>query len=288
MTGTISQLTAPNQFVEAADGVRYSFRRYGNPDTSAVPLLLLQHFRGNLDNWDPTLVDALAEQREVVLLDNAGVGGSSGAVHTSVQDMAQGVVAFTNALGLTRYDLLGFSLGGFVAQVVATIRPHQVRRLVLAGTGPEGGRNMPGATVWTGELLASLIADEPGAEDLLGLFFERTETSRTAGTEFIQRIFTREKDRDESTDLATREAQFTAIMNWGIPDETRLARLVAISQPTLVANGDNDIVVPTENSHRLAEHIPNARLSIYPDAGHGFLFQHAEQFGAEVNAFLGH
>jgi pimeloyl-ACP methyl ester carboxylesterase len=287
MSEAISQVTAPNRAVDAADGVRYAYRRYGNTASPALPLVLLQHFRGNLDNWDPLVVDVLAEEREIVLFDNAGVGGSTGAVPSDIQDMAQGVVSFTNAVGLARYDVLGFSLGGFVAQALTMIRPYQIRRLVLAGTGPEGGRNMPGATVWSGDILRSLILDEQGADDLLTLFFERTESSINAGKEFIGRLFTREEDRDRPVDLAARDAQITAIMRWGVRDDTRLARLAAIAQPTLVANGDNDLVVPTENSHRLGRHLPNARVSIYPDAGHGFLNQYPGEFAAEVNAFLG-
>jgi pimeloyl-ACP methyl ester carboxylesterase len=283
-----TQLTAPNQSIKAADGVRYAFRRYGNPDTSAVPLLMLQHFRGNIDGWDPQLVDTLAQEREVILLDYAGVGGSGGALRTDIEGMAQDVVAFTNAAGLKKFDLLGFSMGGFVAQVVAMIRPHLVRRLVLAGTGPEGGANMPNAITWSGDVLEALTRDEVTAESHVGLFFENTETSRELGFAYLSRIFSRTEDRDAPTDAAVREAQLTAIMKWSVPDTSRLGRLAAISQPTLVANGDNDIVVPTENTYRLAQHIPNATVSIYPDAGHGFLFQYPEAFGAEVNKFLGH
>lgn len=146
---------------------------------------------------------------------------------------------------------------------------------------------MPTA-VWTGQLLDSLTKDEPGAEDLLIIFFEATQSSREKGMEFVQRIFAREKDRDELTDLATRDGQLTAIATWGVPDESRLARLAAITQPTLVANGDNDRVIPTQNTYLLADRIPNAKLSIYPDAGHGFLWQYPADFAAEVNAFLGH
>jgi pimeloyl-ACP methyl ester carboxylesterase len=285
MPGTITQLTASNDSIEAPNGVRYAYRRYGNAGSSALPLVFFQHFRGNLDNWDPILVDTIAEQREVILLDNAGVGGSSGKVPSTVAEMAVDAIAFTDALGLRMYDLHGFSMGGFVAQEVALARPHQVRRLVLTGTGPQGGRHMHG---WTGEILESCIRDEPGPGDLLTLFFERTETSRARGTEFIQRIFTRTEARDEPTDLATRDAQLTAIATWGIPDETRLLRLAGLPQPALVANGDNDLVVPTENTYLLGEYLRNARVSIYADAGHGFLFQYPAEFGTEVNEFLGH
>ena len=283
MYGDVTQITAKNESVEAANGVRYAYRRYGNTGTSALPLVFFQHYRGNIDNWDPILVDAIAEQREVILLDNTGVGDSTGRVPSTVAEMGVDAIAFTDALGLRVYDLHGFSMGGFVAQEVALMRPHQVRRLVLSGTGPQGGRHMHG---WVDEIREACLRDEPGAEDLLTIFFERTETSRTKGAEYIQRIFSRTEDRDEPTDLATRDAQLTAIGTWGIPDETRLNRLAGITQPTLVANGDNDLVVPTENTYLLGEYLRNARTSIYPDAGHGFLFQYPHEFATEVNLFL--
>jgi pimeloyl-ACP methyl ester carboxylesterase len=284
MTETIGQLTAPNLRVEAANGVRYVYRRFGNAETSALPLLMLIHYRANLDNWDPALVDALAQEREVVLIDNIGVAGSSGMTPSTVGEMALGVIAFTDALDLYSYDVLGFSLGGFVAQEVAMRRPYAVRRLVLAGTGPEGGRDMH---VYSGRIRAIAVSDEPAIEDLLTLFFEDTATSQARGQEFLKRIQTRRTDRDELADLATRDAQLSAISTWGVPDPTRLNRLAAITQPVLVANGDNDRMVPTENTHLLAQHLPNATLRIYPDAGHGFLFQCPAEFAAEVNAFLG-
>jgi len=284
MTESIGQLTAPNLQVEAANGVRYIYRRFGNAESSALPLLMLVHYRANLDNWDPALVDALAQEREVVLVDNIGVGGSSGTSPSTVGEMALGAIAFTDALDLHRYDLLGFSLGGFVGQEVALRRPYAVRRLVLAGTGPEGGRNMH---VYSGKIREIALSDQPAIEDLLTLFFEPTESSQALGREFIKRILTRRTDRDELVDLATRDAQLSAISTWGIPDRTRLHRLAAITQPVLVANGDNDRMVPTENTHLLAQHLPNATLRIYPDAGHGFLFQNPAEFAAEVNAFLG-
>ena len=285
MHGNVTQLSARNERIEAANGVRYAYRRYGNPGSPAPPLVFLQHYRGNLDNWDPALVDTIAEQREVILLDNAGVAGSSGKVPSTAAEMAVDAIAFTDALGLRTYDLHGFSLGGFVAQEVALMRPHQVRRLVLTGTGPQGGRHMHG---WTGEILQSALHDQQGAEDLLTIFFARSAASRAKGMEFVQRIFTRTEARDDPTDLATRDAQLTAIATWGIPDETRLRRLAGITQPVLAANGDNDLMIATENTHLLGEYLPDATVRIYPDASHGFLFQYPVEFGMEVNDFLGH
>jgi pimeloyl-ACP methyl ester carboxylesterase len=279
----MNQLTAPNLSIDAADGIRYAYRRFGDATTDTVPLLFLQHFRGNLDNWDPDLVDAIAQQREVILVDYAGVGGSSGQPRTDVTAGAQDILAFTDALGLRRIDLLGFSLGGFVAQEVTLIRPQLVRRLVLAGTGPQGGADMHG---FTPDVYALATPDEPTGDNLVSLFFSPSQHSTAKGWEFIQRIFTRQEDRDEPTDLRARDAELDAITKWGVPDPTRLNRLAAITQPVLAANGENDIMVPTKNTELLGKHLPNATVKIFPDSGHGFLFQYPAEFAAEVNTFL--
>jgi pimeloyl-ACP methyl ester carboxylesterase len=278
-----SQLTAPIRAIEAPNGVSYAYRRFGDTGSDAPPLLLLQHFRGNLENWDPALVDVLAQSREVILLDNAGVGRSTGTTPRSVTQMAYDALAFVDALALREIDLLGFSLGGFVAQELALIRPYLVRRLVLAGTGPQGGIGLHDLAP---EVRAAMTAEEPSAEGLLFLFFEPSETSVAKGWEFVQRIFAREQDRDAEVARATYEAQFDALMQWGIPDATRLSRLIGIRQPALVANGVHDIVVPTPNTYLLFDHLPNAQIEIYPDAGHGFLFQYAEEFAQRVTEFL--
>jgi pimeloyl-ACP methyl ester carboxylesterase len=283
MTTTVlpSQYTAPNLTVDAANGTTYAYRRYGKPGT--VPVVFFQHFRGNLDNWDPALVDDIAAEREVLLFDAGGVGLSTGPAATSFAASGRDALAFIDALGLTSVDLFGFSIGGFVAQEVALQRPHLVRRMILAGTGPQGGREMHG---WINEARAHAMKDVQGAEDILYLFFGPSQASQAKGMEFVDRIFTRTEDRDTLPDLAVRDAQSAAIIEWGIRDFARLARLASIQAPTLVANGDNDIMIPTVNSYLLAGHLPNARLTIYPDAGHGFLFQYPHEFAAETNAFL--
>jgi pimeloyl-ACP methyl ester carboxylesterase len=267
--------------VAAANGTAYAYRRFG--PTGTVPVVFFQHFRGNLDNWDPALVDDIAGEREVVLFDASGVGMSTGKVPTSFQQFGSDALAFIDALGLTEIDLFGFSIGGFVAQEVALQRPHLVRRIILAGTGPQGGRNMHG---WSPEARGHAMKDEQGAEDILYLFFSPSPESQAKGVEFVNRIFTRTEDRDTTPDLTARDAQSAAIIEWGIRDSSKLVRLENITAPTLVANGDNDIMVPTVNSYLLAGHLPNARLIIYPDANHGFLFQYPHEFAAEVNAFL--
>jgi pimeloyl-ACP methyl ester carboxylesterase len=280
-----SQITTPNLHVEAADGVTYRYRRFGAPDESGLPLVCLIHFRATLDNWDPELVDALAAEREVILVDLAGVGGTTGTTPNTVEEMASNVFAFLDAVKLHSYDLLGFSLGGFIAQEVALSRPWQVRRLVLAGTTPRGGQDIH--MYAAGHIRDTALLDAPAPESLLVLFFEKSTSSQAMGVEFLKRLALRTAERDAPSALAVRDAQLTAISAWGVRDETRLQRLASIQQPVLVANGDNDEMVPTKNTYLLAEHLPNANLSIYPDAGHGFLFQYPAEFATEVNAFLG-
>jgi pimeloyl-ACP methyl ester carboxylesterase len=276
------QLTTENLSLEVGD-VSFVYRRFGNERTAAPPLVMLQHFRGNLDSWDPALVDRLAQDREVILLNNRGVGGSTGVVPEDVTTMARDALAFIDALQLKQVDLLGFSLGGHVAQELVLLRPRLVRRVVLAGTAPQGG---PDLHRWSDDVYSHATADEPGADDLLSLFFTQSEESRAKGMESIGRLYQREVDRDEPTDLATRDAQLAAITAWGIPDESKLNRLAGITQPTFVANGDNDTMMHTQNSHLLAERLPNAQLRIYPDANHGFLNQYPDQFADDVHAFL--
>lgn len=277
----MSQYSAPNLTTEASNGTSYTYRRFGKAETT--PVVFLQHFRGNLDNWDPALIDAVAAEREVILVDNSGVGLSTGVTPNTVNGLASDILAFIDDLGLTQIDLFGFSMGGFVAQEIALRRPRLIRRLILSGTGPQGGR---GFHVWCGETGERAYRDIQDGEDALYLFFSPTETSRAKGTEFIRRIFARDHDRDETPALSVRDAHAEVVADWGIPDMTKLARLAGITQPTLVANGDSDIMVPTVNSYLLAGHIPNAKLIIYPDAGHGFLFQYPNEFAAEVNKFL--
>jgi pimeloyl-ACP methyl ester carboxylesterase len=281
-TATGTTLTAENRSLEI-DGATLRYRRFGDSEGGTPPLICLQHFRGNLDNWDPALLDSLAAGREVILLDNRGVGGSTGVVPDNVEDMARDALRFIDALELTHVDVLGFSLGGYIAQEIALVRPRLVRRLVLAGTAPQGA---PGIHRWSDEVYALATPDVPNPEGFVRLFFSGPEKTRAKGTEYFARISARSADPDEQTDLGARDAQLEAITRWGIPDPSKLARLDGITQPTLVAAGDDDKMMLTENSRLLAQHLPNARLSIYPDSGHGFLDQYPEQFGEAVRAFL--
>jgi pimeloyl-ACP methyl ester carboxylesterase len=280
----LTQLTAPTLTVEAPNGVTYAYRRFGRSESDSPPLLFLQHFRGNLDNWDPLLVDGIAARREVILLDNTGVGLSSGKVPATVTEMARDAIAFLDELEVDRIDLLGYSLGGMVAQELALLRPRIVRRIILAGTGPRGGGQQMHGWILDIERIANNEGN--GIEELLHIFFEVTETSRALGREYVQRAFSRTEGADRPNGREVARAQYDAIVEWGIPDPTQLNRLAGITQRTLVANGSNDMMIPTINSQILADHLPNARLRIYPDAAHGFLFQYPRQFAELVTEFL--
>ncbi len=271
----------PNELVSAANGVNYAYRDTGGEDE--VPLVLLQHFRGNLDNWDPALIDALATARRVVTFDNAGVGGSTGTTPDTIGQMARDAIAFLAAMGISQADLLGFSIGSFVAQQITLTRPAIVRRLVLASSAPRGAAGMHG---WAPEVIGAIGTPQTSPEAYLGVFFTPSAPSRQAGQEALRRMYARTEDRDKATTWATREAQYDAVCTWGIPDHGLLQRLGAIDMPVFVANGDSDPMILPRYSYLLAGLIPHAEVIIYPDSAHGFLFQHHAQFAADVEAFL--
>jgi pimeloyl-ACP methyl ester carboxylesterase len=270
----------PNKLVSAANGVDYAYREAGD---GGVPLVLLQHFRGNLDSWDPELIDALASGRRVVMFDNTGVGGSSGQTPDTIRQMARDAVAFITALGLGQADILGFSIGSFVAQEIALIRPAIVRRLVLASSAPQGAAGMHG---WAPEVIGAVGTPQTNPEGYLGVFFTRSPASRQAGQESLRRISARTQDRDTPATWQTREAQYDAVCTWGIPDHALLQRLSCLQMPVFVANGDSDPMILPHYSHLLAGLIPQARAKIYPDSAHGFLFQHHAEFSRDVDEFL--
>ena len=278
---TMSYADTTSRRVAANNAIEYAYRDLGE---SEVPLVLLQHFRGNLDNWDPALVDALAAGRRAVTFDNVGVGATSGATPSTVEAMAHDAIAFVDAIGLERIDLLGFSIGSFVAQGIALIRPDLVRRLVLASAAPQGAPGMHG---WAPEVIAAVGGREPNPQGYLDVFFANTDTSRQAGQEAAGRIFGRTTNRDEPTSWQTRQAQYDAICAWGIPNHALLERVTGIQLPVFVANGDSDPMILPRYSYLLAGLLPDARLKIYPDSAHGFLFQHHSEFAADVHAFLG-
>ena len=273
-----THVTAPTRFVEA-NGIRYAYRRFGSE--SGTPLVFLQHFRGGLDNWDPLVTDGLAQGRPAILFNNAGVASSSGETSDTVDAMADHLTTFVNALGLPQIDVLGFSIGGYVAQSFVLRHPHLVRRLVLVGTGPRNGE--PGKDPRILEVAGNPI---PVCEDFLFLFFSPSEASQAAGRAFWERRHQR-MDADPPSSIQTMKAQQAALMEWRQPRGERYADLKAIKQPTLVVNGNDDIMVPTINSFTLSQHIPNAQLIVYPDSGHGALFQYPELFVAHTELFLG-
>jgi pimeloyl-ACP methyl ester carboxylesterase len=270
----------PNKQVSAANGVGYAYRDTG---AGGVPLVLLNHFRGNLDSWDPALVDALATNRRVIVFDNAGVGGSTGVTPDTIGQMARDAIAFLAAMEFGRVDLLGFSIGSFVAQEITLIRPAIVRRLVLASSAPQGAAGMHG---WAAEVIGAVGKPQTSADEYIEVFFAPSPSSRKAGQETVRRQYARTEDRDVATTWATREAQYDAVCSWGIPDHGALQRVAAIGHPVFVANGDSDPMIRPHYSYLLAGLIPQAAVKIYPDSAHGFLFQHHAEFAADVEAFL--
>jgi pimeloyl-ACP methyl ester carboxylesterase len=272
--------TAPTQCIEAR-AVKYAYRRFGA--AMGTPVVFLQHFRGGLDNWDPKVTDGLARNRPVILFNNAGVASSGGEPVDTVSAMAKHVVTFINALGLKQVDLLGFSLGGFVAQQVGIEYPDLIRRVVLAGTGPQGGEGMDS---FTPKVAEHATRGTPVLEDFLYLFFSPSETSQAAGRAFWDRRHTR-TDQDIPSSMAAMGAQAAAMASWGaVPKTDRYGQLKNIKQPVLVVNGHDDIMVPTINSFILQQRIPNATLILYPDSGHGAIFQYPDLFVSHAGIFL--
>jgi pimeloyl-ACP methyl ester carboxylesterase len=280
--GLVTYVDAENQVLNASNGVDYAYRTTGASD--APPLVLLQHFRGNLDNWDPALIDALAPDRRVITFDNRGVAASTGATPSTIAQMALDAVDFIDALGVAQVDLLGFSIGSFVAQEIVLVRPSIVRNVVLASSAPQGASGMHG---WAPDVIGAVGKPETSAAEYLSVFFANSEASLAAGQQVAGRIFgARTLDRDAPTSWQTRLAQYDAVCAWGQPNHSLLERLSAIDRPVFVANGDSDPMILPRYSYLLAGLIPDARLKIYPDAAHGFLFQHHAEFAADVDAFL--
>ena len=277
---TAGYLRAPNLTVTGANGVEYCYRQLG-PDTR--PVIFFQHFRGNLDNWDPALVDGFAANRRVVTFDNVGVGGSTGQTPNSVRQMAADALIFMTALGLGHVDLMGFSIGSFVAQEIALQRPDVVARIVLASAAPQGASGMHG---WAPAVMKSVGQPQPDPRGYLSVFFAGSEASQEAGMQTLGRINARTEDRDAQTSWQTRLAQYDAVCDWGIPNASMLERVGAIATPTLITNGDSDPMILPRYSHLLGGLIPDSKVKIYPDAAHGFLFQHHEEFAADCLEFL--
>jgi len=271
--------TVPTQFVEA-NGVRFAYRRFGHSQNQLPPLVFNQHFRGTMDYWDPAVTEGLAEDRETILFNNAGIGNSSGEVPTSIPQMGANAIAFIRALELTKVDVLGFSIGGMVAQEIAIQAPDLVRRLILVGTGPRGADM---AASKSAEIFAATYQHP---EDLwLSVHFSPSPTSQAAGREFLKRKLQR-TDRDPEVTEQAALAQREAIEKYVSQREGTPELLKQIRQPTLIVQGSNDVIIPTANSYTMQQLIPNAELIVYPDANHGSFYQYPELFVSQANQFL--
>ena len=269
---------APTKTVDVG-GARFAYRQLG-ADTG-VPVILLTHLAAVLDNWDPRVVDGIAAQRRVIAFDNRGVGGSTGRTPDTIRAMARDAVTFIQALGLEQVDLHGFSMGGMVAQVIAQEEPHLVRKLILTGTGPAGGEGIRNVTRLSHLDTIRGLATLQDPKQFL--FFTRTANGKRAGKAFLARLKERSSSRDKAISIKSYAAQLKAIHRWGLETPHDLS---VIHHPVLVANGESDRMVPTKNSHDLAHRLPDSELVIYPDAGHGGIFQYHEEFVAKALELL--
>jgi pimeloyl-ACP methyl ester carboxylesterase len=263
-----------------ADGVVFAYRELGtnNPGT---PVVFLVHLAAVLDNWDPRVVDGFAAKRRVITFDNRGVGASSGSPATSIEQMAKDAITFIKAMGLEQVDLFGFSMGGMIAQEIALMEPQLVRKMIVAGTGPAGGEGISKvARVTYLDIVRGFLTHQDPKQFL---FFTRTPGGIRAGKEFLARLKERSQDRDKEATVTVLQAQLKALRRWGSKER---ADLSAIHQPVLVANGDSDRMVPSKNTRDLARRLPNSDLIIYPDSGHGAVFQFHADFVPKALEFL--
>jgi pimeloyl-ACP methyl ester carboxylesterase len=279
VTPTATWRNAPTQTIDAGD-VQFAYRRLG--PTTGVPVVFLTHLAAVLDNWDPRVVDGIAARHPVIAFDNRGVGASSGSTSKTIEEMARDAVTFIRALGFDQVDLFGFSMGGMIAQVIAQEEPQLVRRMIIAGTGPAGGEGIDKVTriSYLDTARGLLTRQDPKQF----LFFTRTADGRAAGKKFLARLEERTEDRDKAISVRSFRAQLKAIHRWA---QQKPADLTSIHQPVLVMNGDSDRMVPTTNTVDLDRRLPDSRLVLYPDAGHGGVFQFHEDFVRRALEFLG-
>ena len=280
---TYSHISAPTEFAEA-NGIRFSYRRFGK--NAGVPLLFMPHYRAGMDHWDPAVTDGFAASRPVILFDNAGVAGSSGETPDTMEAMADNAANFIGALGVATVDVLGHSIGGYVAQTLALRHRRAVRRLILAGTGPRAGEPSKDPKVREWADSTDPQTGESSLDAFLYLFFRPSPKSQAAGKAFWERRHRRKQDADRASTPQTMAAQRAAIIAWSKANGEQDAQLDNIIQPTLVVNGNHDIMIPTINSYNLSQRVPQAELIIYPNSGHGALFQFSELFVAHGTLFL--
>lgn len=277
----MTYLTTPNQFIQDQQGQRFAYREVGTG--RGLPLVLLNHLSATLDNWDPALIDLISQQRRVIVFNNRGVGFSDGKVPTTIEQMVADCYAFITAMQLTQFDLLGLSMGGFVAQAFTLKYPSSVNHLILVGTGPQGDSEIAKVgRITTFDLIRSFLTHRDVKEYL---FFTRTPQGKQAGKAFINRLKQREIVEDKAITLAAYRRQLIAIKQYANDQPANLAQ---INQPTLIVNGDHDRMVPVNGSYELHERILNSQLKLYPDAGHMALFQNPNDFAALLAQFLNH
>jgi pimeloyl-ACP methyl ester carboxylesterase len=269
---------APNRTLNV-DGVTFAYRELGT--ASDVPVVFLHHLTAVLDDWDPRVIDGIAAHHRVIAFDNRGVGASGGSVPSTVEQMGTDAIAFIRALGLEKVDLLGFSLGGGVAQMVALQAPDLIRRMILAGTGPRGGGGIDKMATIVGGAYAKAAFTFSDPRNFL--FFPRTPEGKRAATDYLERLKERHHDRDKKISNQARIAQIKAIRHAG---QSRPDDLSLITQHVFVANGDHDLMVDSAHSADMARRLPNAQLKIYPDSGHGGVFQHHQTFVPDALQFL--
>lgn len=271
--------TVPTQFI-SADGVSFAYREYGQQN-GGTPAIFLNHLAAVLDNWDPRIIDGIAAKHHVVIFDNRGVGASTGEPAKSIEQMADDAITFIQAKGFKQVDLFGFSMGGMISQEIVLKQPQLIRKMILSGTGPAGGTGISTVgRVSNWDLVRGMATRQ---DPKVYLFFTRTENGKAAAKEFVQRINERTENRDKEITLTAYRAQLKALKKWG---NKKPADLSIIQQPVLVANGDHDRMVPTVNTYDLAKRLPNSSLIIYPDAGHGGIFQFNQDFVKQSLTFL--
>lgn len=270
---------APNKSIRTANGITYVYRELG--EKIGIPIVFFTHLSANLDNWDPRIIDGIAKQHWVITFDNTGVGLSSGQVPGTIKEMAEDAIDFIKALGFKQIDILSFSMGGMIARELLELEPTLIRKVILTGTGPRGGKGIENVTKISNQDLVRAIFTLKDVKTYL--FFTRTSNGKKKAKEFLARIKERKQNRDKMISLKGYLTQLKAINRWG---KSTPADLSKIKQPILVVNGEADRMVPTENSYDLVQRLPNSKLVIYKDAGHGAIFQYHEEFTKEVLAFL--